>query len=346
MSVPDPATTDWVPLWSIGGATGVLPADTVIPAATRIISNKNLIADTQPTWRIFGDGKQEWGPGGGSAVDTNLYRSTNDILKTDDNFHALQVWSSPGGANQILLASDGRVYFGNGLDTNLYRSGGDQLKTDDSFTATNVTATSQVSANSQVVANQGAATQILLANDGTLRFGTALDTSLYRGAANTVSTGGVLSVAGDFRARDGSAQIIQISAVRSVPELIFGNDGATSLYRGAANQLYNFNNLSQWGDFKAASFAVQSDRQTKSEIKTAEVQIEKLLNAGVYTYQRDDTEKRHLGLMSDEMPIELTDTATTPDDETHLFIDLYALSTALLATIQHLDERVKALEGK
>jgi hypothetical protein len=88
MSTPDPATTDWVPLWNLSEAAGALPADTVIASATRIISNKFAAPDTQPAWRVLGSGKMEFGPGGSSAVDTNLYRHVTlaGTLKTDGRF--------------------------------------------------------------------------------------------------------------------------------------------------------------------------------------------------------------------------------------------------------------------
>lgn len=48
-------------------------------------SNRLLAADTIPAIRIKGDGKTEWGLGGATAPDTNLYRSAADTLKTDDS---------------------------------------------------------------------------------------------------------------------------------------------------------------------------------------------------------------------------------------------------------------------
>lgn len=41
--------------------------------------------DSQVRWQIDATGKQGWGTGSG-AVDTNLYRSSTDTLKTDDSF--------------------------------------------------------------------------------------------------------------------------------------------------------------------------------------------------------------------------------------------------------------------
>lgn len=65
-----------------------LPGDVVVPAGTRILSSELLAADTQPAFRIMGDGDHDWGPGGSTAPDVNLYRSVADVLKTDDQFHA------------------------------------------------------------------------------------------------------------------------------------------------------------------------------------------------------------------------------------------------------------------
>ncbi|GEM_PF-3186186 len=52
--------------------------------------------DTQPKVAIDKDGKLQFGAGGSTAVDTNLYRSTANSLKTDDGFIANTV---QGGAN-------------------------------------------------------------------------------------------------------------------------------------------------------------------------------------------------------------------------------------------------------
>jgi hypothetical protein len=75
------SATDYDTQWiSLGAA---FPADTVIAAATRVISNLLTAGDAQPAFRFLGSGKQEWGPGGSTAPDTNLYRSAAGVLKTD-----------------------------------------------------------------------------------------------------------------------------------------------------------------------------------------------------------------------------------------------------------------------
>lgn len=42
--------------------------------------------DTDPRWTLRADGMLQWGPGGSTNTDTNLYRSAVATLKTDDNF--------------------------------------------------------------------------------------------------------------------------------------------------------------------------------------------------------------------------------------------------------------------
>jgi hypothetical protein len=43
-----------------------------------------VTGDTVRRWVVYGDGKTEWGDGT-NARDVNLYRTTADVLKTDDS---------------------------------------------------------------------------------------------------------------------------------------------------------------------------------------------------------------------------------------------------------------------
>ena len=73
----------------------------------------------------------QWGPGGATAPDTNLYRSAAQILHTAGGFQAdLGIASASGTANNILLSSDGKLYFGNLNDTSLFRDGAGIIRTD------------------------------------------------------------------------------------------------------------------------------------------------------------------------------------------------------------------------
>src|SRR5262245_28739790 len=52
-------------------------------AANSILDNY-LGADVFTAFQILGSGQINWGPGGSTAPDTNLYRAGADVLKTDD----------------------------------------------------------------------------------------------------------------------------------------------------------------------------------------------------------------------------------------------------------------------
>lgn len=43
-----------------------------------------VAGDTSSRWAVYPDGKTEWGPGGTTTRDTNLYRSAANVLSTDD----------------------------------------------------------------------------------------------------------------------------------------------------------------------------------------------------------------------------------------------------------------------
>lgn len=88
-------------LWSsgAGAADTVLFRETSNTLATadsflriyRGAAGNNALAvrvtgDANSRWFINADGNQSWGPGGGSATDTNLYRQAADTLRTDDSF--------------------------------------------------------------------------------------------------------------------------------------------------------------------------------------------------------------------------------------------------------------------
>jgi Chaperone of endosialidase len=409
MSVPDPAATDWVPLWSLGTVASALPADTAIPAATRIIANKLLVGDAQPSWRLYGDGKQEWGPGGstvpdtnlyrrftgqlatdgtfvvgkdlfvdfsggsklyfGNSADVNLYRSAAGVLKTDQVLcSATSVIANQGLANQLQMNSDGRIYLGSAADTNLYRSAADNLKTDDTFrvglslVVDNTDSQSSLYFGSALDARiwRGAAGNIFLSQtlrvdnaivvgqaggNGIIYFNNSLDTNLYRQTAGQLKANSLFLAGSDIYSCHTAAQQVVMYSGRGVAEVIFGQPNDCSLYRESAHWINHYSADGAWGGFKAAVFSVQSDRAKKSEIEPADVPVERLLETSVYTYRRDKHPGRHLGLIADELPDELLDEGMTPEGETLQFVDLYKLASALLATVQHLDSRLKVLEG-
>jgi major tropism determinant Mtd-like protein len=64
------------------GATGV--GLTPYDAASRVLSSA-VQAEATARYVAYADGKQEWGPGGSTGRDVNLYREKTDVLKTDDS---------------------------------------------------------------------------------------------------------------------------------------------------------------------------------------------------------------------------------------------------------------------
>ena len=118
----------------------------------------------------------------------------------------------------------------------------------------------------------------------------------------------------------------------------------TQFYEAAANAWYNY--ASGYGTHYAAVFSVQSDRAMKTEIAPVEVPVRKLLDAGIYTYKRQGSDKHHLGLLADELPELVTEIGPHAEGGETTFVDLYKLSTALLAAVQDIDKRLQAIEGR
>lgn len=103
-------------------------------AAANVVEATQVTGDTFDRWRVYGDGKQEWGPGN-AARDTNLYRSAANILGTQSTFRveptntaldglAVNLPTATAGdllnlrvnnAIQAAMGSDGqfRIYGGN-----------------------------------------------------------------------------------------------------------------------------------------------------------------------------------------------------------------------------------------
>jgi len=267
-----------------------------------------------------------------------------------------------GNAN---LAAAGKIVWAG--DTNLYRSAANRLKTDGGidaggsgqagalFRATAIAATNSHPFAAFVSGEANERMRLSMDNAGNpgLWFGpggaSGSDTNLYRSAASALKTDGLFNAGGGIISYAGAAQQISLTYTgTNVPSIFFGNVNDTALYRSSANVIDN--SVGPWGTFRAAAFSVQSDRKTKQEIQSAQDGLhEKLLKAGIYTYRRDDSEDRHLGLMADELPDEVVTVgnagAFAEEGETMAFIDIYKLAAALVATVQHLNERLTALEA-
>jgi hypothetical protein len=59
--------------------------DSIVVAASRLVANKLLAGDANESLLVTGDGKIQWGAGGSSLLDTNLYRASGAKLRTDGN---------------------------------------------------------------------------------------------------------------------------------------------------------------------------------------------------------------------------------------------------------------------
>jgi len=144
--------------------------------------NVKIASDTQARLEVYGDGKMVWGPGGVTAPDTNLYRTAVDSLKTDDNFTA--------GGGTIFI----------GADCSIYRTGADALQTDDAFRVNSAfradgKSTISVATGTTVAlglkASADAIDRFRSDASGKLEWGdgtNAVDTNLYRSAADTLKT--------------------------------------------------------------------------------------------------------------------------------------------------------------
>lgn len=108
-------------------------------AAQTVLSNKLLAADANDAFHLLGSGKMEWGAGGASVVDTNLYRWGASILKSDQTLLLGQeIYARHGVSTQVIIGDTGAgnagFRFGSATDTNLYRANVGALKTDAGLT--------------------------------------------------------------------------------------------------------------------------------------------------------------------------------------------------------------------
>ncbi len=228
------------------------------------------LSNGTPFWGIQGNQKMVWGDGSGT-FDTNLYRSAADTLKTDDKLvvasdftvgassadstfisgtagnitvtrttstnNAIQTKQNGDAVNRFQIAATGKHEWGDGtnaVDTNLYRGVAGELRTDSLFTVSRASST-----NTAIQSYQTGDAQVrfnILAN-GTINWGSgsgAVDTNLYRSAANTLQTDDTFKSTANILANSGTANEIHL---RSDGKLTFGSSEDTNLYRSAANIL-------------------------------------------------------------------------------------------------------------
>ncbi len=79
-----------------------------------------ISGEANPLFYIQNNGTIKWGPGGSNEVDTDLYRSDTDLLKTDNNFEVakqLKLYSDMGNAPHIDIHNFGGTKAGVGFTT-------------------------------------------------------------------------------------------------------------------------------------------------------------------------------------------------------------------------------------
>jgi len=222
------------------------------------ILNVSVNADANDRFTLGNDGKMNWGPGT-AATDTDLFRAGAATLKTDGSLIAAQGFNAAGmaaagsSALQTSVAGDtnprlnvqagGTILWGPGnaaTDTDLYRYGAASLGTDGKLVKFSTVATDVA------FATAGATTDgnftWYTRKDGQMWWGagaaSAVDTNLYRTAANQLKTDGVfgsgLQIFGSWGVVNGQVRVGDIGGYAG---LQFGTAADTNLYRTSASVL-------------------------------------------------------------------------------------------------------------
>lgn len=103
--------------------------DAVEAATNRLVAVKLAAGDAQPAFQITGNGRMSWGPGGGSGVDTSVYRADVNTLGTNGG-----LWV---GGNLLLTTDSAKLWLGAASDVNVYRGAAGLVKTDHSLQVAN-----------------------------------------------------------------------------------------------------------------------------------------------------------------------------------------------------------------
>ena len=91
-----PISASWDKIHSVNTYSSILNISVAGTASTGI--RIRVGSDANNKLQIRGTGALEWGAGGGTAVDTVLYRSAADTLRTADNLIVDQLLTASGGA--------------------------------------------------------------------------------------------------------------------------------------------------------------------------------------------------------------------------------------------------------
>jgi len=213
-----------------------------------------VVGDTNPRLYIQAGGTLQWGPGN-AVVDTNLYRSNANQLKTDSGFYAVGPsgfhWNGSTWVIQTITSPGLGLYFGS--DTNLYRRSAGVLQTDGGFYA------NTTSGYIGMLQPGDAALRWSVDFNGKLQWGpgnAAGDVSLYRNSAGVLNMNGSIymgtgqAVGGAFAGMAASGDIYS--------RVDMTNNGLIRFSPGNAAQdvtvhRYNANQLGTYGDLVLGS---------------------------------------------------------------------------------------------
>lgn len=129
------ATFDAMQAGIISSDANKVEINAVVVAAATLVANKLLAGDAQPSFRILGSGRLDWGPGGATAPDASLYRYGAGILGTNSGL----VMAATDASLYLRGSTASRIFFGATDDANLYRVAAGVLQTDNQFRVPGVT---------------------------------------------------------------------------------------------------------------------------------------------------------------------------------------------------------------
>lgn len=183
------------------GSSGILLSLVTADTASRLLE-AGVSGDTNKRFVIFGDGQVEWGPGGSSGRDTNLYRNAADQLKTDDSLIvATRLTAGQGTAGTDIITGHSAA----GTNSaGFFRAAADGtaslgvVRVETPTTgkrALDIRVTNDTVSRIRIDTSAGSGA-------GTIVFGngTTADTNLYRSAADTLKTDDALVVTGTLTA--------------------------------------------------------------------------------------------------------------------------------------------------
>ena len=186
----------------------------------------------------------------GTTGTTNLYRSASGTLTTDGRL-TIGGSLSFGGAfvfsDDTFSATGGVVLGTTGTSANLYRSAGDTITTDDSFIVAGSLTVSAGLTTGPTITSTGSISIDTVGGTAGITFGG--DTTLFRSAADTLSTGKNFTVGGNMAITGALLDAptltvtgsISLATVNGTSGITFGGD--TTLFRSAANTLATGNDL-------------------------------------------------------------------------------------------------------